>query len=87
MNIGLKDFFVECVKIDEKGLKIMVLLGVKNLLLDLIVLEDKLLDEGYGIFFVLFVFNFKFIKENSNVVIIKRFNYYSVMVLVVGFRK
>lgn len=27
------------------GLKIMVLLGVKNLMLDLISLEDKLLDE------------------------------------------
>ncbi|XP_048644161.1 general transcription factor IIH subunit 1 [Marmota marmota marmota] len=45
LNTGSKDLFAECAKIDEKGLKTMVSLGVKNPLLDLTALEDKPLDE------------------------------------------
>ncbi|XP_069928766.1 general transcription factor IIH subunit 1 isoform X4 [Oryctolagus cuniculus] len=46
LNTGSKDLFAECAKIDEKGLKTMVSLGVKNPLLDLTALEDKPLDEA-----------------------------------------
>uniref|UniRef100_A0A2K6NTL2 BSD domain-containing protein n=1 Tax=Rhinopithecus roxellana TaxID=61622 RepID=A0A2K6NTL2_RHIRO len=86
LNTGSKDLFAEYAKIDEKRLKTMVSLGVKNLLLDLTALGDKSLDEGYGISSVPSASNSKSVKENSNVAI-KRFNHQSAMVQAAGLRK
>uniref|UniRef100_A0A1W7RCQ6 General transcription factor IIH subunit 1 n=1 Tax=Agkistrodon contortrix contortrix TaxID=8713 RepID=A0A1W7RCQ6_AGKCO len=88
LNAGSKDLFAECAKMDEKGLKAMVCQGVKNPLLDLTALEDKSLDEGYGISLAPSTSNStKSIKESSNAAIIKRFNHHSAMVLAAGLRK
>uniref|UniRef100_A0A6J0V313 General transcription factor IIH subunit 1 n=1 Tax=Pogona vitticeps TaxID=103695 RepID=A0A6J0V313_9SAUR len=88
LNAGSKDLFAECAKMDEKGLKTMVSQGVKNPLLDLTSLEDKSLDEGYGVSLAPSTSNStKSIKENSNAAIIKRFNHHSAMVLAAGLRK
>ncbi|KAM4721095.1 LOW QUALITY PROTEIN: general transcription factor IIH subunit 1 [Rhinophrynus dorsalis] len=87
LNTGSKDLFAECAKLDEKGLKSMVSQGVKNPMLDLMSLEDKFLDEGYGVSSVPSTSNSKSIKENSNAAIIKRFNHHSAMVLAAGLRK
>ncbi|XP_043915340.1 general transcription factor IIH subunit 1 [Protopterus annectens] len=87
ISTGSKDLFAECAKIDEKGLKSMVCQGVKNPLVDLTALEDKALDEGYGISSAPSTSNLKSVKENSNAAIIKRFNHHSAMVLAAGLRK
>ncbi|XP_034272829.1 general transcription factor IIH subunit 1 isoform X1 [Pantherophis guttatus] len=88
LNAGSKDLFAECAKMDEKGLKAMVCQGVKNPLLDLTALEDKSLDEGYGVSLAPSTSNStKSIKESSNAAIIKRFNHHSAMVLAAGLRK
>ncbi|KAM4617266.1 general transcription factor IIH subunit 1 isoform 1-T2 [Discoglossus pictus] len=87
LNTGSKDLFAECAKLDEKGLKSMVSQGVRNPMLDLMSLEDKCLDEGYGISPVPSTSNSKSVKENSNAAIIKRFNHHSAMVLAAGLRK
>ncbi|KAJ1207510.1 hypothetical protein NDU88_002901 [Pleurodeles waltl] len=87
LNMGSKDLFAECAKLDDKGLKTMVSQGVKNPLLDLTSLEDKSLDEGYGISSVPSTSNTKSLKENSNAAIIKRFNHHSAMVLAAGLRR
>ncbi|XP_062973262.1 general transcription factor IIH subunit 1 [Elgaria multicarinata webbii] len=88
LNAGSKDLFAECAKMDEKGLKTMVSQGVKNPLLDLTALEDKSLDEGYGVSLAPSTSNStKSIKESSNTAIIKRFNHHSAMVLAAGLRK
>ncbi|XP_060624073.2 general transcription factor IIH subunit 1 [Anolis sagrei] len=88
LNAGSKDLFAECAKMDEKGLKNMVSQGVKNPLLDLTALEDKSLDEGYGVSSAPSTSSSsKSIKENSNAAIIKRFNHHSAMVLAAGLRK
>uniref|UniRef100_A0A8D0CAV1 General transcription factor IIH subunit 1 n=1 Tax=Salvator merianae TaxID=96440 RepID=A0A8D0CAV1_SALMN len=88
LNAGSKDLFAECAKIDEKGLKTMVSQGVKNPLLDLTALEDKSLDEGYGVSLAPSTSNAtKSVKESSNAAIIKRFNHHSAMVLAAGVKK
>ncbi|KAE8605944.1 hypothetical protein XENTR_v10010525 [Xenopus tropicalis] len=87
LNTGAKDLFAECAKMDERGLKSMVSQGVKNPMLDLMALEDKCLEEGYGISSAPSTSSTKSIKENSNAAIIKRFNHHSAMVLAAGLRK
>ncbi|NWU93160.1 TF2H1 factor, partial [Upupa epops] len=88
LNTGSKDLFAECAKLDEKGLNTMVSQGVKNPLIDLTALEDKTLDEGYGISSVASTSNAsKSARESSNAAIIKRFNHHSAMVLAAGLRK
>uniref|UniRef100_A0A4W4GJK6 General transcription factor IIH subunit 1 n=1 Tax=Electrophorus electricus TaxID=8005 RepID=A0A4W4GJK6_ELEEL len=88
INTGLQDLFSECAKQDEKGLKSMVVQGVKNPMVDLLSLEDKTLDEGYGSLTGPSTSNSsKTVKENSNSAIIKRFNHHSAMVLAAGLRK
>ncbi|XP_046890483.1 general transcription factor IIH subunit 1 [Hypomesus transpacificus] len=87
INTGLQDIFSECAKQDEKGLKSMVIQGVKNPLVDLMSLEDKTLDEGYGVSTGPSSSSNKTVKENSNSAIIKRFNHHSAMVLAAGSRK
>ncbi|XP_071385140.1 general transcription factor IIH subunit 1 [Centroberyx affinis] len=88
INTGTQDIFSECAKQDEKGLKSMVVQGVKNPLVDLLSLEDKTLDEGYGVSMTPSTSNSnRTVKENSNSAIIKRFNHHSAMVLAAGARK
>ncbi|XP_061630634.1 general transcription factor IIH subunit 1 [Phyllopteryx taeniolatus] len=89
INTGTQDIFTECAKLDEKGLKSMVVQGVKNPLVDLQSLEDKSLDEGYGVCTSLpsTSNSNKTVKESSNYAIIKRFNHHSAMVLAAGSRK
>uniref|UniRef100_A0A8C4F5W9 General transcription factor IIH subunit 1 n=1 Tax=Dicentrarchus labrax TaxID=13489 RepID=A0A8C4F5W9_DICLA len=89
INTGTQDIFSECAKQDEKGLKSMVVQGVKNPLVDLLSLEDKTLDEGYGVSSgppSTSNLN-RSVKESSNAAIIKRFNHHSAMVLAAGSRK
>uniref|UniRef100_A0A7N9B1J0 General transcription factor IIH subunit 1 n=1 Tax=Mastacembelus armatus TaxID=205130 RepID=A0A7N9B1J0_9TELE len=88
INTGTQDIFSECAKQDEKGLKSMVVQGVKNPLVDLLSLEDKTLDEGYGCTTLPSTSNAnRTVKESSNCAIIKRFNHHSAMVLAAGSRK
>ncbi|XP_051979199.1 general transcription factor IIH subunit 1-like [Xyrauchen texanus] len=89
INTGQQDIFAECAKQDEKGQMSMVSQGVKNPMLDLLSLEDKTLDEGYGTVTVPSSSNSsnKTLRENSNCAIIKRFNHHSAMVLAAGLRK
>ncbi|XP_062404143.1 general transcription factor IIH subunit 1 [Sardina pilchardus] len=88
INTGTQDIFSECAKQDEKGLKSMVVQGVKNPMVDLLSLEDKSLDEGYGTKVAPSTSNSKpTVKENSNSAIIKRFNHHSSMVLAAGLKK
>ncbi|XP_049578072.1 general transcription factor IIH subunit 1 [Syngnathus scovelli] len=89
INTGTQDIFTECAKLDEKGLKSMVVQGVKNPLVDLQSLEDKSLDEGYGASTPLpsTSNSNRTVKESSNYAIIKRFNHHSAMVLAAGSRK
>ncbi|OXB58570.1 hypothetical protein ASZ78_002458 [Callipepla squamata] len=88
LNTGSKDLFAECAKLDEKGLKEMVSQGVKNPLIDLTALEDRTLDEGYGVAPVASTSNAsKSARESSNAAIIKRFNHHSAMVLAAGLKK
>ncbi|XP_036400000.1 general transcription factor IIH subunit 1 [Megalops cyprinoides] len=87
ISTGLQDLFSECAKQDEKGLKTMVVQGVKNPLVNLLSLEDKSLDEGYGAAVAPSTSNTNKVKENSNSAIIKRFNHHSAMVLAAGLRK
>uniref|UniRef100_A0A6Q2Y4A9 General transcription factor IIH subunit 1 n=1 Tax=Esox lucius TaxID=8010 RepID=A0A6Q2Y4A9_ESOLU len=86
ISTGLQDIFSECAKQDEKGLRSMVVQGVKNPLVDLLSLEDKTLDEGYGSNSMAPSTSSanKTVKENSNSAIIKRFNHHSAMVLAAG---
>uniref|UniRef100_A0A3P8V3Q7 General transcription factor IIH subunit 1 n=1 Tax=Cynoglossus semilaevis TaxID=244447 RepID=A0A3P8V3Q7_CYNSE len=89
LNTGTQDIFSECAKQDEKGLKSMVIQGVKNPLLNLLALDDNTLDEGYGVCSPqpsTSVAN-RTVKESSNSAIIKRFNHHSAMVLAAGSRK
>uniref|UniRef100_A0A665UJD0 General transcription factor IIH subunit 1 n=1 Tax=Echeneis naucrates TaxID=173247 RepID=A0A665UJD0_ECHNA len=89
INTGTQDIFSECAKQDEKGLKSMVVQGVKNPLVDLLSLEDKTLDEGYGVCGAQpsTSNSNRTVKESSNYAIIKRFNHHSAMVLAAGSRK
>lgn len=89
INTGTQDIFSECAKQDEKGLKSLVTQGVKNPLIDLLSLEDKTLDEGFGICTTKpsTSSSNRTVKENSNAAIIKRFNHHSAMVLAAGSRK
>uniref|UniRef100_G3NQB0 General transcription factor IIH subunit 1 n=1 Tax=Gasterosteus aculeatus aculeatus TaxID=481459 RepID=G3NQB0_GASAC len=85
INTGTQDIFSECAKQDEKGLKSMVVQGVKNPLVDLLSLEDKTLDEGYGVCTTASTSNpNRTVKDSSNSAIIKRFNHHSAMVLAAG---
>ncbi|XP_040017701.1 general transcription factor IIH subunit 1 [Gasterosteus aculeatus] len=88
INTGTQDIFSECAKQDEKGLKSMVVQGVKNPLVDLLSLEDKTLDEGYGVCTTASTSNpNRTVKDSSNSAIIKRFNHHSAMVLAAGSQK
>uniref|UniRef100_A0A8C6UQX5 General transcription factor IIH subunit 1 n=1 Tax=Neogobius melanostomus TaxID=47308 RepID=A0A8C6UQX5_9GOBI len=89
INTGSQDIFSECAKQDEMGLKSMVVQGVKNPLVDLLSLEDKSLDEGYGLSTPVpsTSNSHKTVKDSSNSAIIKRFNHHSAMVLAAGLRK
>uniref|UniRef100_A0A3B4GHN9 General transcription factor IIH subunit 1 n=1 Tax=Pundamilia nyererei TaxID=303518 RepID=A0A3B4GHN9_9CICH len=89
INTGTQDIFSECAKQDEKGLKTLVTQGVKNPLVDLQSLEDKTLDEGYGICTTQPSTSNanKSVKDSSNSAIIKRFNHHSAMVLAAGSRR
>ncbi|XP_068169267.1 general transcription factor IIH subunit 1 [Antennarius striatus] len=89
INTGTQDIFSECAKQDEKGLKSLVVQGVKNPLVNLLSLEDKTLDEGYGASTTLpsTSKSNRTVKESSNAAIIKRFNHHSAMVLAAGSRK
>ncbi|GLD58792.1 general transcription factor IIH subunit 1 [Lates japonicus] len=89
INTGTQDIFSECAKQDEKGLKSLVVQGVKNPLVDLLSLEDKTLDEGYGVSTTQPSTSNanRTVKESSNYAIIKRFNHHSAMVLAAGSRK
>ncbi|XP_012674246.1 general transcription factor IIH subunit 1 [Clupea harengus] len=88
ISTGMQDIFSECAKQDELGLKSMVVQGVKNPMVDLLSLEDKSLDEGYGSKVAASTSNSKpTVKENSNSAIIKRFNHHSSMVLAAGMKK
>ncbi|MBN3322650.1 TF2H1 factor, partial [Atractosteus spatula] len=88
ISTGSQDLFSECARQDEKGLKSMVIQGVRNPLVDLLSLEDKTLDEGYGLPSGPSSSQAgKSVKENSNSAIIKRFNHHSAMVLAAGLRK
>ncbi|XP_061101403.1 general transcription factor IIH subunit 1 [Conger conger] len=87
ISTGLQDLFSECAKQDEQGLKSMVVQGVKNPLVNLLCLEDKSLDEGYGVATAPSASQGNKVKENSNSAIIKRFNHHSAMVLAAGLRK
>uniref|UniRef100_H3CM26 General transcription factor IIH subunit 1 n=1 Tax=Tetraodon nigroviridis TaxID=99883 RepID=H3CM26_TETNG len=86
ISTGAQDIFSECAKQDEKGLKSMVEQGVRNPLVDLLSLEDKTLDEGYGVNASLPAASTsnRTVKESSNAAIIKRFNHHSAMVLAAG---
>lgn len=86
ISTGTQDIFSECAKQDEKGLKSMVEQGVRNPLVDLLSLEDKTLDEGYGVNAALPAASTsnRTVKESSNAAIIKRFNHHSAMVLAAG---
>uniref|UniRef100_A0A8D3BPT2 General transcription factor IIH subunit 1 n=1 Tax=Scophthalmus maximus TaxID=52904 RepID=A0A8D3BPT2_SCOMX len=86
INTGTQDIFSECAKQDEKGLKSMVIQGVKNPFVDLLTLDDKTLDEGYGVSTTLPSTSNanRTVKESSNYAIIKRFNHHSAMVLAAG---
>ncbi|MGH0170742.1 UNVERIFIED_CONTAM: hypothetical protein FKN15_059516 [Acipenser sinensis] len=88
ISTGSQDLFAECGKLDEQGLKSMVGQGVRNSMVDLTSLEDKSLEEGYGISSgpSTSIHN-KTLKENSNAAIIKRFNHHSAMVLATGLHK
>uniref|UniRef100_A0A674N5B0 General transcription factor IIH subunit 1 n=1 Tax=Takifugu rubripes TaxID=31033 RepID=A0A674N5B0_TAKRU len=89
ISAGTQDIFSECAKQDEKGLKSMVEQGVRNPLVDLLALEDKTLDEGYGVNAALPAASTsnKTVRESSNAAIIKRFNHHSAMVLAAGSQK
>ncbi|KAL6106632.1 general transcription factor IIH subunit 1 [Pungitius pungitius] len=89
INTGTQDIFSECAKQDEKGLKSMVVQGVKNPLVDLLSLEDKTLDEGYGVCTTMASTSNsnRTVKDSSNSAIIKRFNHHSAMVLAAGSQK
>ncbi|XP_051915864.1 general transcription factor IIH subunit 1 [Hippocampus zosterae] len=89
INTSTQDIFTECAKLDEKGLKSIVVQGVKNPLVDLQSLEDNSLDEGYGVRTPLpsTSNSNRTVKESSNYAIIKRFNHHSAMVLAAGSRK
>ncbi|KAG7251132.1 hypothetical protein CRUP_019543, partial [Coryphaenoides rupestris] len=88
ISTGTQDLFSECAKEDEKGFKSMVVQGVKNPLVNLLSLEDKTTDEGYGFSTAASTSNpSKTVKENSNLAIIKRFNHHSAMVLAAGSRR
>ncbi|KAM8892722.1 general transcription factor IIH subunit 1 [Spinachia spinachia] len=89
INTGTQDIFSECAKQDEKGLKSMVVQGVKNPLVDLLSLGDKTLDEGYGVCTTMASTSNsnRTVKDSSNSAIIKRFNHHSAMVLAAGSQK
>ncbi|XP_033940539.1 general transcription factor IIH subunit 1 [Pseudochaenichthys georgianus] len=87
INTGTQDIFSECGKQDEIGLKSMVVQGVKNPLVDLLSLEDKTLDEGYGVCTTMPSTSNRTVKDSSNSAIIKRFNHHSAMVLAAGLGK
>ncbi|MBN3303777.1 general transcription factor IIH subunit 1 isoform X2 [Amia ocellicauda] len=88
ISTGSQDLFSECAKQDERGLKSLVVQGVKNPLVDLQSMEDKTLDEGYGVSSGPSTSQgSRSVKESSNAAIIKRFNHHSAMVLAAGLRR
>ncbi|CAL8373465.1 unnamed protein product [Arctogadus glacialis] len=88
ISTGVLDIFSECAKQDEKGLKSMVVQGVKNPLVNLLSMEDKTIEEGYGFSAAASTSNpNRTGKENSNSAIIKRFNHHSAMILAAGSRR
>ncbi|XP_070565728.1 general transcription factor IIH subunit 1-like [Ptychodera flava] len=76
INAGTKDLFTDCAKSDEKEMKKTLTKQIQDPLLDLTGMDDKSLDEGYGV-----GLGDKVSTNVSNSNLIKRFNLHNTRVL------